>query len=322
MLDISHMESSIVMEKDARIYIPGHSGMVGSALLRRLEGSGFTNLLLRTSSELNLTDQNATHALFMEEKPDYVFLAAAKVGGIQANKNYPAEFIYNNLQIQNNVIHSAWLAGVKKLLFLGCSCIYPKYCPQPMKEEYLLTNSLEPTSEPFSIAKVTGIKMCQSYNRQYGTNFISVISTNLYGPNDNFNPETSHLMAALIRKCHIAKIEGKLTVALWGTGTPRREFMHVNDLADACIFLMQSYKADEPVNIGVGTDITIRELTEIVSEVVGFKGELYFDTNKPDGVPRKLLDVSLLHSLGWDAKISLRKGVKDTYRWYLNFQKS
>jgi GDP-L-fucose synthase len=305
------------MEKDSKIYVAGHRGLVGSAIVRRLQRAGFGNLVTRTSSELDLRDQQAVAAFFAAEKPDYVFLAAAKVGGILANNTYPAEFIYDNLAIQLNVIHQSYLNGVKKLLFLGSSCIYPKFAPQPMREEYLLDGKLEPTNEPYAIAKIAGIKMCQSYNRQYATRFISVMPTNLYGPNDNFDLQNSHVLPALLRKFHEAKEKEQPYVEVWGSGTPRREFLHADDLADACLFLMQTYEDSEIVNIGVGEDISIAELAELIREVVGYRGELRFDRSKPDGTPRKLLDVSRLQSLGWQAGIPLREGIEQTYRWYL-----
>jgi GDP-L-fucose synthase len=289
------------MEKRSKIYIAGHRGLVGSAIKRRLEQAGYSNLIYRTSGELDLRNQQAAAEFFQAEKPDYVFLAAAKVGGIHANNTYPAEFIYDNLSIQTNVIHSAYLYQVKKLLFLGSSCIYPKLAPQPMKEEHLLTSELEPTNEPYAIAKIAGIKMCHAYNRQYGTNFISVMPTNLYGPNDNFDLETSHVLPALMRKFHEAKIEDKPTVEVWGSGKPRREFLYVDDLADACVFLMENYTCKDIgafVNIGTGEDLTIKQLAEMIKRIVGYKGELVFNTEKPDDTPRKLLDVSKLHALG------------------------
>ncbi|MDI6716131.1 MAG: GDP-L-fucose synthase [Actinomycetota bacterium] len=304
------------MRSNSKIYVAGHRGLVGSAIVRKLEAEGYTNLILRTSSELDLTDGPAVKAFFEAEKPEYVFLAAAKVGGIWANSHYPADFIYNNLAIQVNVIHNAYLYGVKKLLFLGSSCIYPKYAPQPMKEEYLLTGSLEPTNEPYAVAKIAGIKMCQAYNRQYGTNFISVMPTNLYGPNDNFDLENSHVLPALIRKFHEAKVKGLPSVSVWGTGSPRREFLYVDDLADACLFLMKHYDDSELINIGVGEDLTIKELALLIKEIVGFEGKIEFDASKPDGMARKLLDVSKINSLGWKAKVDLRQGIEATYRWY------
>jgi GDP-L-fucose synthase len=306
------------MEKDAKIYVAGHRGLVGSAILRKLEAEGFSNIITRPSGEPDLRNQAAAAAFFESEKPEYVFLAAAKVGGILANNTYPAEFIYDNLMIQGNVIHQSYRAGVKKLLFLGSSCIYPKFAPQPMKEEHLLTGVLEPTNEPYAIAKIAGIKMCQSYRRQYGSNFISVMPTNLYGPNDNFDLQTSHVLPALIRKFHEAKRENKPFVGIWGSGSPRREFLHVDDLADACLFLMQHYEGSDFVNTGVGEDITIKDLALLIQEVVGYSGKLTFDSGKPDGAPRKLLDVSRLHALGWKAKIGLREGIIATYRWYLD----
>ena len=305
------------MDADSRIYIAGHKGMVGSALMRKLQGEGFSNLVLRTRQELDLTDQVQVASFFETEKPDYVFLAAAKVGGILANSTYPAEFIYKNLAIQTNVIHQAYLHGVKKLLFLGSSCIYPKNAPQPMKEEYLLTGPLEPTNEPYAVAKIAGIKMCQSYNRQYGTNFISVMPTNLYGPGDNFDLETAHVSAALIRKFHEAKVEGKSYVEVWGTGEPRREFLHVNDLADACLFLMDNYDDSEIINIGIGEDIKISDIVNLIKDIVGYKGETLYDQTIPDGTPRKLLDVSKINKLGWRHNYNLDLGIKETYEWFI-----
>ena len=305
------------MEKDSKIYVAGHRGMVGSAIVRRLTKDGYTNLILRTRQELDLLDQQAVQQFFEQERPEYVFLAAAKVGGILANNTYRAQFIYENLQIQNNIIHSAYRYGVKKLLFLGSSCIYPKMAPQPIKEEYLLTGPLEPTNEPYAIAKIAGIKMCEAYNAQYGTNFISTMPTNLYGPHDNFDLQTSHVLPALIRKFHEAKVNHRPYVEIWGTGTPRREFLHVDDLADACVFLMQHYNDSQFVNVGVGEDISIKELALLIQDIVGYQGELRFDTSKPDGTPRKLLDVSRLHALGWKARIPLRDGIRQTYQWFL-----
>jgi GDP-L-fucose synthase len=311
------------MRKNVRIYVAGHRGLVGSAILRKLRAEGYSNLLVRTHKELDLMRQAEVEAFFKTEKPEYVFLAAAKVGGILANNTYPAEFIYQNLLIQSHVIHNAYRAGVKKLLFLGSSCIYPRDCPQPMKEEYLLSGKLEPTNEPYAIAKIAGIKMCQSYNRQYGTKFVSVMPTNVYGPGDNFDLETSHALPALIRKFHEAKESDKLrvtsdkkSVTIWGTGTPRREFLHVDDLADACLFLMKHYDENEMINIGVGNDITLRELAELIKDIVGFRGDIRYDRSKPDGTPRKLLDVGKLEAFGWQPKISLREGIEMTYRWY------
>lgn len=332
------------MDRDAKIYIAGHRGLVGSAILRKLKSEGYDNLITRTHQELDLMRQSDVEAFFESERPEYVFLAAAKVGGIWANKTYPADFIYKNLMIQANVIHAAYESSVKKLLFLGSSCIYPRDCPQPMKEEYLLSGKLEPTNEPYAVAKITGIKMCQFYNRQYGTHFISVMPTNLYGPNDNFDFETSHALPALIRKFHEAKFRstnqleaqddrlkagssnlkqnGPRTlsgesVTVWGSGTPRREFLHVDDLADACLFVMDHYDDNEIINIGVGKDISIKELCQTIKGIVGFKGDIIFDKSKPDGTPRKLLDVSRLSSLGWQSKISLWEGIEKTYRWYV-----
>ena len=290
------------MDKSSKIYIAGHTGLVGSAIVRNLKASGYTNFLFRTIEELDLTRQELVEQLFDQEKPEYVILAAAKVGGILANNTYPAEFIYINIQLQNNIIHSAYKNGIKKLLFLGSSCIYPKHAPQPMKEEFLLDGKLEPTNEPYAIAKIAGIKMCQAYNRQYGTNFISVMPTNLFGPGDNFNLQTSHVLPALIRKFVDAKAEGKKSVTIWGTGSPKREFLYVDDLADAVIYLMNNYDDSEIVNIGVGKDSTILEIAKLIQEEVGFQGSIEFDTSKPDGTMQKLLDVSRLHSLGLKAK--------------------
>jgi GDP-L-fucose synthase len=357
------------MNKSSRIYIAGHKGMVGSAIFRRLQLEGFENLVVRDLDALNLLDQSATGEFFQQEKPEYVFLAAAKVGGILANNTYRAEYIYENTQIQNNVIHFAWKFGVKKLLFLGSSCIYPKLAPQPLKEEYLLTGLLEHTNEPYAIAKISGIKMCQAYNAQYGTNFISVMPTNLYGPNDNYNLETSHVLPALIRKMHLGKclergnweelrvdlnqrpidgvdgssgevkILGVLEnygiigkehgakrmaqsdrsplVTLWGSGSPLREFLHVDDLADACYFLMQKYDDHEFLNIGVGEDLSIKNLALLIKDIVGFQGELQWDSSKPDGTPRKLMDITRLSDIGWKASIALEEGIKQVYQWYL-----
>jgi GDP-L-fucose synthase len=307
-----------IMEKNARIYVAGHTGLVGSAILRKLRSEGFSTLLVRSRKDLDLMRQAEVESFLKAEKPEYVFLAAARVGGILANNTYPAEFIYQNVMIESNVIHSAYRGGVKKLLFLGSSCIYPRDCPQPMKEEYLLSGKLEPTNEPYAIAKIAGIKMCQSYNRQYGTKFVSVMPTNVYGPGDNFDLETSHALPALIRKFHDAKMEGNDAVTVWGSGTPRREFLHVDDLADACLFIMKHYDGDEMVNIGVGKDITIGELSELIKQIVEFKGGILYDSSKPDGTPRKLTDVSRLKSLGWQSKISLREGIERTYRWYVD----
>jgi len=304
------------MNKDSKIYVAGHRGLVGSAIVRALQGRGFNNLVLKTHQELDFLDQSAVKKFFEQEKPEYVFLAAAKVGGIMANKTFPADFIYNNLSIGTNVIHNAYVHGVKKLLFLGSSCIYPKLCPQPIKEEYLLTSELEPTNKAYALAKIAGIVMCQSYNEQYGTNFISLMPTNLYGPNDNFDLENSHVLPALIRKFHEAKIAEKPSITLWGTGSARREFLHVNDLADASVFLMNNYNDSSIINIGTGEDITIKELAEKVRAVVGYEGEIVWDTTKPDGTPRKLLDVSKLHALGWKHTMALDHGIAATYTWY------
>ncbi|MGA7827870.1 MAG: GDP-L-fucose synthase [Geobacteraceae bacterium] len=320
------------MDKAAKIYVAGHRGLVGSAIVRKLQAEGYSNLVLRTSKELDLRNPAAVAAFFAEERPDFVFLAAAKVGGIVANNSYPAEFIYNNLMIQSNVIHQAYLSGVKRLLFLGSSCIYPKLAPQPLKEEYLLTGALEPTNDAYAVAKIAGITMCRSYNRQYGTRYLAAMPTNLYGQGDNFDLENSHVLPALIRKFHEAKIAGEDTVTVWGTGSPYREFLHVDDLADACLFLLNlpedSYSSllslhSSPalINIGSGDEVTIRELALLVKEVVGFVGELVFDTSKPDGTPRKLCDVSKLHGLGWKHRTRLEDGIRATYNWYLSNEK-
>ena len=305
------------MEQDAKIYVAGHRGLVGSAIVRQLRNQGYENLLLRTRVELDLTSQLEVRGFFRSETPDYVFLAAAKVGGIHANDTYPADFIVDNLAIELNVIRAAYKNGVKRLLFLGSSCIYPKQAPQPLREEYLLTGPLEPTNEPYAVAKIAGIKMCESYNRQYGSEFVSVMPTNLYGPNDNFDLENSHVLPALIRKFHEAKERGDDKVVVWGTGSPRREFLYVDDMAAACVFVMNRDGYTDMVNIGVGEDIQIRDLARLVGEVVGFEGEIVFDPDKPDGTPRKLLDVSRLQALGWSAKTGLREGIEETYRWYL-----
>ena len=305
------------MEKNAKIYVAGHRGMVGSAIFRKLQVEGYTNLVIRSSQELDLRNQQAVADFFTAEKPDYVFLAAAKVGGIVANNTYRADFLYENLAIQNNVIHQAYLHGVKKLLFLGSSCIYPKLAPQPLKEEYLLTGLLEPTNEPYAIAKIAGIKLCDAYRDQYGCNFISVMPTNLYGYNDNYHPENSHVLPALIRKFHEAKTSGAASVTVWGTGSPLREFLFADDLADACYFLMQEYKEAGLVNIGTGLDLSIKDLALLIKEIVGFTGDLVFDTSKPDGTPRKLLDVSKLHKLGWKHRIALQEGLALAYQDFL-----
>ncbi len=300
-----------------RIYIAGHRGLVGSAIQRQLEQEGDNFLLLRTHHELDLTQQAAVMDFFQSERPDYVFLAAAKVGGIHANETYPADFIRNNLQIQTNIIESAYQTGVKKLLFLGSSCIYPKFAPQPISEEALLTAPLEPTNEWYAIAKIAGIKMCQAYQKQYGFNAISLMPTNLYGPGDNFHPENSHVLPALIRKFHEAKERGDSSVVVWGTGKPRREFLHVDDLASAALFMMAHYDSEDIINVGVGEDVSIRKLAEIIKDIVGYQGNMDFDTSKPDGMPQKLLNVSRLNALGWKAQISLREGIESTYRWFL-----
>ena len=305
------------MNKQDKIFIAGHKGMVGSAIKRKLEAEGYDNLVYRSSSELDLCNQAAVNDFFAGEKPDYVFLAAAKVGGILANNTYRAEFIYSNTIIQANVIHAAWQYGVKKLMFLGSSCIYPKLAPQPIKEEYLLTGPLEYTNEPYAIAKIAGIKLCESYRDQYGDDFISVMPTNLYGINDNYHPENSHVLPALIRRFHEAKMNGLKEVMIWGSGTPKREFLYADDLADACLFLMEEYSGKEIVNIGCGEDLSIRELAELVKEVTGYAGNLVFDTSKPDGTPRKLLDVSKINALGWRYKTSLREGMNMAYQDFL-----
>ena len=346
------------MEKTAKIYVAGHRGMVGSAIVRKLAAEGYTNLLTRTHAELDLIRQDPVEAFFKTEKPDYVFLAAAKVGGIWGNNTYPAQFIYDNIAIQTNIIHASFINKVKKLLFLGSACIYPKLCPQPIKEEYLLSGYLEPTNKPYAVAKIAGITVCQAYNRQYKTRYISVMPNNLYGTNDNFDLETSHVLPALIRKFHLAKLAAaadwdgirkeeavygpmpddiksaiginpstnqpinpsihRPAVKLWGTGAPRREFLHVDDLADACLFLMKHYHESEIINVGWGRDQTIHELAELVSDIVGFKGSIKWDSDKPDGTPQKLLDVSRLSKLGWHPKIQLESGIRQVYQWYLD----
>ena len=322
------------MRKTSKIYIAGHRGLVGSAIVKNLKEKGYTNLIYRSHDTLDLMNQSAVAAFFQSEKPEYVILAAAKVGGIVANNTYRADFIYENLQIQNNVIHQSYLNGVKKLLFLGSTCIYPKNCPQPMKEEYLLTSELEYTNEPYAIAKIAGIKMCESYNLQYGTNFISVMPTNLYGPNDNFDLETSHVLPALIRKIHEAKIRGDKEVEIWGSGKPRREFLYSEDMADACVFLMENRDFSDIVNstfsnghsneirnthlnIGTGIDISIQELAEIIKKIVGFEGKFYFNTSKPDGTMAKLTDPSKLNALGWKHTVELEEGIRKMYEWYI-----
>ncbi|MFM6947511.1 MAG: GDP-L-fucose synthase family protein [Aquirufa sp.] len=305
------------MEKAAKIYVAGHRGMVGSAIVRKLLSLGYTNLILKTSSELDLKNQSAVQAFFESEQPEYVFLAAAKVGGIVANNTYRADFLYENLEIQNNVIHQSYLNNVKKLIFLGSSCIYPKMAPQPLKESYLLSGYLEPTNEPYAIAKIAGIKMCEAYRAQYNCNFISVMPTNLYGPNDNYSLENSHVLPAMIRKFYEAKQQNKPFMELWGTGSPMREFLHADDLAEACLFLMENYDEAELVNIGTGEDVTIKELAETVQKIVGFEGKIRWDSSKPDGTPRKLMDVSKLHELGWKHQIALEKGIELAYQDFL-----
>jgi len=316
------------MDNDAKIFVAGSNGLVGSALVRRLKAGGYVNLLTPEMNELDLTDANAVGAFFVREKPEYVFLAAAKVGGIHANNTYPAEFIYQNLTIQNNVIHQAYIHGVKRLLFLGSSCIYPKHAPQPMREDCLLTGLLEPTNEPYAIAKIAGIKMCESYNRQYGTSFVAVMPTNLYGSGDNFHPENSHVLPALIKRFHEAKASGTAEVVVWGSGTPMREFLFVDDMADGSVFVMNleqdklakhllNYPKPCFVNLGTGVDVTIRELAETIKEVVAYRGQLSFDHTKPDGAPRKLQDVSRMKTLGWMARVPLRDGVEQTYDWFI-----
>jgi GDP-L-fucose synthase len=304
------------MKKDAKIYIAGHNGLVGSAIVRELQKNGYSNLLTRTRAELDLTRQDLVEGFFNKEKPDYVFLAAAKVGGILANDTYPADFIRDNLIIETNIIDSAYKNNVKKLLFLGSSCIYPKLAPQPLKEEYLLTGELEPTNKAYAVAKIAGIVMCQSYNKQYGANFISVMPTNLYGEGDNFDLENSHVLPAMIRKFDDAKKDNLKEVKLWGTGNPKREFLHVDDLANACVFLMNNYDNGDIINIGTGEDLSILELANIVKECVGYNGKITWDSSKPDGTPRKLLDVSKIQALGWKHRIDLKEGIKRTYEWY------
>ena len=305
------------MNKDAKIYVAGHRGLVGSAIVRNLQNKGYTNIIYRTHKELDLINQEAVRTFFQEEKPEYVFLAAAKVGGIHANNTYPADIIYDNLMIQNNVIKAAHDFEVKKLLFLGSTCIYPKMAPQPIKEEYLLTGALEETNEAYAIAKIAGLEMCKFFKRQYGDNFISCMPTNLYGPNDNFDLKNSHVLPALIRKFHEAKVNNSEVVEVWGTGTPLREFLYVDDMADACVFLMENYEGEQHVNIGTGEEVSIRELAETIKKVVGFEGELVFNTDMPDGTPRKLTTVDKLHGLGWKHKVSLNEGIKLAYNWFL-----
>ena len=309
--------TSKIITEQIKIYVAGHRGMVGSAILRKLATKGYTNVVTRTHAELDLLDQSSVSTFFQLEKPDYVFLAAAKVGGIHANNTLRAEFIYQNLVMDANIVHAAWLAGVKRLLFLGSSCIYPRDCPQPIKEEYLLTGPLEPTNEPYAIAKIAGIKLCESYNQQYGTQYVSVMPTNLYGPNDNYDLNNSHVLPALIRKAHEAKIRGDTELVVWGSGKPMREFLYVDDMADACVYLMESGIGEGIFNVGTGQDVTIRELAETVMSVVGFKGNIVFDASKPDGTPRKLLNVNRMRQLGWQAQTSLRDGIDKAYADFL-----
>ena len=306
------------INKDSRIYVAGHRGLVGSAILRRLEGEGFSNLLVATREQLDLRDQAAVNYWFQANRPEFVYLVAGTVGGILANSTRPAEFLYDNMMIHATVVHAAHLFGAEKLLYLGSSCIYPRNCPQPMREEHLLTSPLEPTNESYALAKIAGIKLCQSYRRQYGCNFISAMPTNLYGPHDNFDLESSHVLPALMRKFHEAKVQGRRRVVVWGTGSPRREFLHVDDLADACLFLMRGYEDEGHINVGSGEDLSIRELAEVIRDVVHPRGELEFDTGKPDGTPRKLLDVRRIHDLGWRHSIALGEGIEATYRWFLD----
>jgi GDP-L-fucose synthase len=310
------------MNKNSKIYVAGHLGLVGSAIMRKLKTEGYNNIIVRTRHELDLTDQSKVKEFFNKEKPEYVFLGAAKVGGIMANKNYPAEFIYSNLVVATNVVDASYKNNVKKLIFLGSSCIYPKLAPQPIKEEYLLSSPLELSNEAYAIAKIAGLKLCQYYNQQYGTNYIAVMPTNLYGPNDNFNLNDSHVLPAMIRKFHEAKVNNKATITLWGSGQAKREFLHVDDLADALLFLMKSYNGKEIINIGTGSDLSIKELANTIKQIVDFTGEINWDKTKPDGTPRKLLDVSKLEELGWRPQITLEKGLKTTYEWFLNNQEN
>ncbi len=304
------------MDRNAKIYVAGHKGLVGSAIVRNLKKRGYKNIITRTHGELDLKNQKAVEEFWRDEEPEYVYLAAAKVGGILANDQYPADFIYENLMIQNNVIKAAHDFNAKKLLFLGSTCIYPKNAPQPIKEEYLLSGFLEPTNEAYAIAKIAGLEMCKFFKRQYGDNFISCMPTNLYGPYDNFDLKSSHVLPALIRKFHEAKEEGKPSVEVWGTGTPLREFLHVDDMADACIFLMENYNGEEHVNIGTGEEVSIKQLAETVKEIIGYKGQLLFNSDKPDGTPRKLTDITKLHELGWKHSINLKEGIEDSYKWF------
>ena len=313
-MTIYNRMNNISMQKVSRIYVAGHKGMVGSAIVRKLHEKGYSNLVLKTSQELDLTNQEAVISFFEQEQPEYVFLAAAKVGGIKANATYRAQFLYENLMIQNNVIHQSYVHKVKKLLFLASSCIYPKHAPQPIKEGYLLDGPLEPTNEPYAIAKIAGIKLCENYNRQYDCNFIAVMPTNLYGPNDIYDLNNSHVLPALLRKFHDAKGDDLSSVEVWGSGTPKREFLHVDDLANACFYLIQTYNSYQPINIGTGQDISILDLTELIKQITGFKGQVTWNTNKPDGTPRKLLDVSLIHNLGWKHSIELEEGIRTVYK--------
>lgn len=310
-------KNRVPLEKNAKIYVAGHRGMVGSSIVRALQNQGYQQIIGKTSAELDLKNQQAVYDFFEKEKPEYVFLAAAKVGGIVANNTYRADFLFENLAIQNNIIHASYVHKVKKLMFLGSSCIYPKLAPQPLKETYLLTGPLEPTNEPYAIAKIAGIKMCEAYRDQYGCDFISVMPTNLYGPNDNYSLENSHVLPAMIRKFHEAKVNNQPEITLWGTGTPMREFLHADDLASACLFLMESYSDKELVNVGTGEDVTIKELAQIVKEIVDYKGAIVWDTNRPDGTPRKLMDVSKLHALGWKHSIDLKEGIQLAYQDFL-----
>jgi len=317
---VATQAETFLTDKDAKIYVAGHDGLVGSAIMRKLKSDGYTNIVTRNFHELNLLDQSATRKFFEQERPDYVFVAAAKVGGIVANNTYPAQFIYENMMIEANIIHTAHEYGVKKLMFLGSSCIYPRLCPQPIQEDYLLTGELEKTNEAYAVAKIAGLKLCEYYKKQYGDNFISCMPTNLYGPGDNFDLQNSHVLPALMMKMHLAKMEGKDNVVLWGTGSVYREFLYVEDVADAIVFLMKHYNGATHVNVGTGQDLTIRQLAELVKEAVGFEGKLVFDATKPDGTPKKLLDVSKLHALGWTHKMVLKDGIKEMYNWFLAHQ--
>ena len=308
-----------MLPKTAKIYVSGHSGMVGSAILRRLRAGGYTNIITRNHIDLDLLDQRAVLSFMQHEKPDYIFSAAAKVGGIVANNRYRAEFIYENLMIQANLIHSAYLSNVQRMLFLGSSCVYPRDCPQPIREEYLLTSPLEPTNEPYALAKISGIKMCEAYNAQYGTQYVSVMPTNLYGPYDNYDLENSHVLPALLRKTHEAMIQGEKTLTVWGSGKPMREFLHVSDMADACVFLMEKNISNGIFNIGTGSDVSIKRLAEVIMKTVGYRGDVIYDTSKPDGTPRKWLDVSRMADLGWRAQVSLEDGIKSTYHDYVKY---